>query len=285
MPDPFEIDRDRNPCTYKSACKKCPAVRPEDRPERCLDIACEDYTPCRTCKRNMPLDVQGYCHYCNKSSAKTAVRNAEGKIVMVPDEPPTHPSLQGSTPTRSIDAFGGQETSRAVKISFPGTAPSGFTPDEAQYYDLQWQSYSGFYRDPSVYAICHQIILMEIELNHVGNLLMNCRGSEDSRRIEDKQSRLIANLKGLRNQLPEKDAVHQSEDEMVISMIHKKYLEETKNRRAGGVSRIMSQEAIMLAPAMEFPIDPLEIARTSRPLIAPCLLCCHRDSYSLSCRE
>lgn len=256
--DPFELDKDRNPCTYKKVCLNCKLTRPEHRPKRCVEIQCEDLTQCKQCSRNINLNAAGYCQYCDPSSKKIAVRNASGGVEVIPHEPPNHPALQGSTAYKTVDAETGKASSNEVPISFPGTPPPSYSEDEKAYYNINWKSYSGHYRDPSVYSVVHNIILLEVELNWLSQWMLANRHEAD-KDMENKMNRLIENIKALRSMLPKKDAMEQTEDEMTIAMIHQRYAEETKDRRVGGIARFVSQDAIALAPYLEFPIDIVDI--------------------------
>ena len=86
------------------------------------------------------------------------------------------------------------------------------------------------------------------------------RGTAD-KDMENKQQRLIENMKSLRNLLPEKDALDASRDEMMINNIYDNYIKELENRKVGGVSRFISPEAIALCPYIEFPIDPMALGQ------------------------
>lgn len=256
MADPFELDKDRNPCTYKGVCIKCKAVAPEDRPTRCLQIACKQYTPCNKCSRNMDLK-DGFCRWCSPDASKTVITTPDGSKASIPNLPPTHPLLQSKS---AVPVQGNASVGTIRKITFPGTAPELYSQDEKDYYNEQWISYKGFYRDPSVYGVAHQIILLEIELNHVSNEMMLMRG-EVSKDLENKQQRLIENMKSLRNMLPAKDALDASRDEMMINKIYDNYIAEIQNKKVGGVSRFITTDAIALAPYVEYPMDPMELAQ------------------------
>lgn len=249
---PDASDPDRNPCTFKTVCRSCGFCEQERRPTACIELKCEYYTPCTKCHKNLPLNPQGLCELCIPKS-----------------EIQVHKSLQSLAKHESLDVdqvldgLGLPDdpaiSTRKFEITLPGMPPGQYTQSEKDYYLAQWREYKGFFRDPSAYAICHNIILMEIELNWVSSFILNHRGSSVVKEIEKKQSQIIDNLRTLRQQLPEKEAQDLSDDEKSIGMIYNRYLEETKARRVGKLSRVLSPEAYVLADQLPFKINPFNI--------------------------
>lgn len=242
---------DRNPCSFKTECRNCNFCDMEARPVMCLKLNCEYYTPCKLCGNNKPLDIHGKCRECDGSKKKLeqiVVRDPSGNAVLVDDTPPTNTLLPKIAEVTKIS------------ITMPGTPPPEYTKEERDMYNLQWAQYNGFYRDPTAYTICHNIILLEIELNwHMSFMRQN--REVVSRNMDSKQRRLIENLKILRDQLPNKEAQDLSDDEKSLGMILERYAQEIKARRVGGISRLLSQDAIALAPALHFRINPIDLMK------------------------
>ena len=90
------------------------------------------------------------------------------------------------------------------------------------------------------------------------NFITEKRGSDVSL-LEKQRTRLIDNLKELRNQLPEKEANDMSDDEKSLAMIYERYCEEKKLMAVGKVSRMITPEALALAPVLTFPLNPQEL--------------------------
>lgn len=218
---------DRNPCSFKKACIHCNVVEIGDRPIMCGQIECKDYTPCKKCKRNCNLNELGVCAFCRKGkdSAQSEDELSEDNIEM---------PVQENDPD---------------EMCTPGIPPEYLSETQQMYYAQQWDSYSGYYRDPTAYIICHYIILEEINLNYLTKMIMQRRGDMRDRLQRLKQTS-ISTLKDLRSQLPEKEALELSDDEKYVAMIADAYIKEKNLRSTGKVSRVFSDEAIALAPVL-----------------------------------
>lgn len=237
-----------NPCIYKSVCKECKMCDADDRPLMCISLRCEYYTPCTKCHCNRTLNDKKICNVCAKDQRTTIATNPEGKLIEVP--------VSHQVQMQSSDE--GDIPHREVSITQPGTPPSEYSEGEKEYYLAQWNEYRNFYRDPTAKALCHNIIIMEIELNYLVNYMINHRG-QASKDHESQRNRIIKNLTELRNQLPQREATEQSDDERFISMVYDRYIEEKKKRSLGKVSRVLSPEALALAPALDFPVNPQQL--------------------------
>jgi hypothetical protein len=152
------------------------------------------------------------------------------------------------------DEIGQHLNPKNIGITSPGTAPRNFTPEEKEYYDDQWNRYVDFYSDVTIWAVLHQLIILEVQLNWVSAYMIDKRG-EYSANLEQTKDRLIKNLTELRKQLPEKEALEQSDDEKAMCSVYKKYREEAAKRDMNGSRRIFSKEAVALAPLLHFPVD------------------------------
>lgn len=238
-------DDNINPCRFKKNCISCKFVAEFDRPMLCARMACEFYSPCAGCNMNKNLNDE---HLCSECASVTSLKPSR-KVTDVNSK-----SIQSSLLEKGTAILPGKESS----VSFPGIPHKDYTDDERRYYTEQWSQYSGFYRDPSAYTICHHLIMLEIELGNVTGKLVTLRADSSFSAIkefEDRQARIIANIKSLRAQLPEKDAASLTDDEKAMASILEKYTEQKKYRYKGGVSRILSNEAIALAPVLHFKID------------------------------
>ncbi len=232
-----------NPCIFKKVCTSCKFVTIGDRPNGCVKWSCKDYTPCKGCAENRPLDQTGRCANCGGEGVR--------------------PRAEGPPPVKQLP----QETSHPVRqplpvqaeeFTFPGHAPSRYTADERQYYDSNWVNYSGYYRDPTAAALLHNIILLEVEINHTIAAIAQHR-TESKKDLEGKHDRLTKTMKILRDQLPKKESMELNEDEKSLGMIHERYLEQIGHVRVGGISRVLTQDAIALAPHLHFPINVTEL--------------------------
>jgi hypothetical protein len=244
-------DPDRNPCTFKVVCRSCQFCQEESRPEACISLKCEDYTPCSKCKRNLPLDSTGKCQFCipQPKPEMESVKKLSDVITKEQAE-----ILETSSLLSDGEAFAKAEETRRFEITFPGTAPSQYSNSERLYYENQWKEYVGYYRDPTSYAICHQIILLEVELLWIAQF-QHSRREKIIKELEQKQERLINNLRTLRQQLPEKEAQDLSDDEKSLGMIYERYVKEIKARRVGKLSRILTPEAYVLADSLHYKVN------------------------------
>jgi len=238
-------DEDKNPCRFKKHCISCKFVADFDRPTLCAKIACEFYSPCSGCNMNKELNEDGLCSSCSSTISQKPAR----KITDVNSK-----AIESALLEKGTAVLPG----KASSVSFPGIPHKDYNDDERRYYTEQWSQYSGFYRDPSAYTICHHLIMLEIELGDVTGKLVTLRTDNSFSAIkefEDRQARIIANIKSLRAQLPEKDAASLTDDEKSMASILEKYTKEKSYRYKGGVSRVLSSEAIALCPVLHFKID------------------------------
>lgn len=252
---------DKHPCSFKVLCRtKCPASLPiADRPEMCESMECEHYTPCKKCGNNRHLQ-EGLCADCKRGGHKKPdpeVRRKDGEVEIYD----ASEEMDADFPLESeVDQ---NRDKLPMSITLPGDPPPEYGDQEREYYEKQWEQYSGYYRDPTAYAICHNIILIEVELHWINTWLLRKREtvSDSVKAMEKKRDGMIANLEKLRKQLPEKDSADLSDAERSISMIYETYVKEQGLRKQGNVSRILSKEAVALAPQLHFPLDPEELLR------------------------
>lgn len=269
------LDPHTNPCQFKRCCKSCMMVDMDNRPSLCLQLECNDYKPCKKCGMNRELDARGLClARCSKvKSEETLIRNAAGEAELIRDPMPTNFRLQTVGIPNEVSSGNFEDpgprpvpgsTNVKIGITLPGTPPEYFTPVEAESYRKQWDSYSGFYRDPTAYAVVHNVIIMEIELNFINAWIGMNRANPQvaTKDMEDRHYRLIQSLEKLRNQLPKKDAEELSDDEKSLGMIYERYCKEKNLRSVAGISRILTQDAVALAPLLDFKMDPTELFKT-----------------------
>lgn len=256
-----------NPCFFKKVCKECEITHLADRPKMCEDIGCDKFTPCSRCGNNKVLGDDGMCSTCTRSKGGTIqITDAAGQVVEIPEQAVKNFRLKedqlksplSPATTQAVQLEEATVNIREITVSMPGTPPAEYNDSEKDYYKTQWTEYEGYYRDPTAKVLLHNIIILEIELNFVVGFIIKSRGSDVSA-LEQQRTRLIKNLEGLRNQLPDKEALDMSDDEKSIAAIMERYIEVNKLRQVGKVSRIISPEALALAPALKFPIDPAEI--------------------------
>jgi len=254
-------DPDRNPCTFKKLCRNCNFCNEERRPTACIELHCEHYTPCRKCKRNLPLNFQELCTFCDekdKSPIKVSKKVSTSIQREMDELEQSLESMEVRDGSNQAVASRAELQNRKYEITAPGVAPNQYTESERTYYLSQWEQYKGFYRDPTAYSVLHNIILLEVELNWVNGYMLSQRG-EIIKELEVKQQRLIQNLRVLRDQLPEKEAQDLSDDEKSIAMIYQRYCEEIKVRRVGKLSRMLSPEAYVLADNLHFKFNPMNL--------------------------
>jgi len=132
--------------------------------------------------------------------------------------------------------------------------------EERIYYLERWSEYEGYYRDPVAYVTCHYLILEEIKLSYIMAEVLELRG-EFLLDKEREKSKVYDNIHKLKNQLPEKESERLSDDQIAIGMIHDKYCEETKKIRRGDIMRVLTPEAVALAPRLPFKIDAERLLR------------------------
>lgn len=246
------MNESSNPCVFKSACKTCNMTASEDRPTMCVSLRCPEFTPCKTCGNNKPLNVNKQCNDCTRASSKKPTLATDPHSGTVVEVQASHAAVVASG--NGVDI-----PTRTIAITTPGTPPGEYTDPEKEYYLGQWNEYISFYRDPTAKALIHNIIILEIELNFLTSWMISRRGSDPLKEFEAQRNRVIHNLGELRNQLPQKEASDESDDERFFSMIYERYVEEKKLRQKGNVARLLSTEAIALAPTLHFPVDPQKL--------------------------
>lgn len=234
-------------CDFKKVCNSCTKAEVSERPSMCILLQCPHYTRCSICGMNRKLNDAGLCLDCSGQSKVSqnaipgkARREANAKV----------PSL--------LQEEDGVITSRPVTLTEPGTPPLELQVLEKSYYQKRWKEYKGYYRNPAAYFICHMMILEEINLTFMNSRMLETRGELQHQYASERQ-RSITVLKLLKEQLPEREMEEVMDDEKAIASIYEAYIQEKQVRYAGGVARLLSPEAIALAPALTFPLDPREL--------------------------
>lgn len=242
-----------NPCIFKTQCKVCKITGLEDRPAMCASIRCEHYSPCKKCGDNKTLTPDKLCSTCTRKHRihEEVMRDPAGELVVVSEA--AVPDLQQNPTIAATDI-----PARKLSLTSPGIAPPEASEPEKEYYLAQWHEYVNFYRDPTAKAVIHNIILLELELNWLVNWLSISRG-QPSKDQESQRTRIIHNLAELHKLLPKKEATDESDDERSMAMIYERYCQEKSKRRLGKVSRIISTEALALAPCMDFKLNPQQL--------------------------
>lgn len=247
-------------CSWKAACKSCTAALNHDRPFLCVDLACNHYTPCTRCQNNRIL-ADGLCNVCikelrtesqaTKGAAPIKELGPEGEIVE------TTADLKQAVVAEEL-APEEARTERKLSVSRPGQPPPEYSESEKEIYLSDWAEYQGYYRDPTCKFTLHSIIILQIELNWLLSEMVSRRDTPD-KGLEQQRARLVRGLKELRDQLPTKEANEESDDEKFFSTVYQKYIEERGERRIGKVSRVLSPEAVALAPVLHFPMNPQQL--------------------------
>ncbi len=238
-------------CTKKVCCLNCAFTQPKDRPNLCIDMKCPDFTPCKECGSNTILNPNSMlCEGCAFEKQK---KDNKAQDKLTPPRKPEPPPVE--TFTLEPDIAEDLPALRDITdIGIPGNAPKAYGERERDYYDQTWLKYQGYYRDPSVYAVVHQLIIVEVELNVLTNHLITSR-LKDSKEHQRRHSELVKILGELRAMLPEKQADEETEQDKVFSRVYEKYLLEKSGISSGKLVRVFTQEALALAPILHFKID------------------------------
>lgn len=232
---------DENPCRFKKVCKNCLKVGVDERPHMCIAIKCADYIICPKCKRNKTIpEGREFCYECLGISKSAEIKRRVAEL--------SNGNVSMSSGVSGIRVVDG-------KITPPGTPPPGLNEDEILYYKSRWDDYKGYYRDPSAYFVCHLIILEEINITHLTDRLLATQ-LERQADIAKAHHTCVNTMKLLKDQLPDREAEEEMDDDKTIAAIYDDYCKEKKVRSIGGVSRLLSPEALALAPQLLFKIDP-----------------------------
>lgn len=260
-----------NPCIFKVQCRNCNICAVDDRPSVCSSIECEHYSPCSKCNRNMILNNERRCRICAKTSYTDSLASGDGRLSTNEDYDKDvkidnlakivgDSILSDTARAKKQREERREERVRKLKITLPGIPPSEYSQEESDYYKSQWKSYSDYYRDPTIYPMIHNMIILEIELNHITQLLLGTRG-EYQKNLLNHRSDIINNLSQIRRMLPEEDALELSEDEKALSMIYETYVREVKARNKDGIKRIFDLPTLALAPVLHFKADLFDILK------------------------
>ena len=247
-----------NVCDFKMTCKACKMVEMENRPYNCIQFECPDYTPCPECNNNRQLDpVLHICGPCITRKRDPANATKPARIVLKKrkrelDDVAIGGTVSGIDPKAAADEL--YAVKRHYKICRPGTAPSELNDDEKAYYLERWQEYQVYYRDPTASALIHFIILEEIDMHRIQTMILGTQG-EANVTWQKMKAYTMKVLKSLKEDLPDKEARRETDDETSLGIIHQKYEEEKKLRGDGRVRAIFSPEAIALAPELPHKLD------------------------------
>lgn len=261
MPEP---NQSVNPCNFKLICKRCERVEMDDRPRLCKIMKCPYFTPCQKCNKNKELDEDNVCEDCRKPAKKPG-----NKPFPVPEMLAVETEISADL-KQDLNALDEHLQDRALSrgnfsqvVTPPGVPHPDFSDQEKEYYKMRWEEYHGYFRDPSAYPLCHNLIYVEIELNWLSNAIVFLRSNEEDagkiKELERRQSALYANMRIIREQLPTKESQELTDDEKSMSAILEKWTKLKQSRHIAGVSRILSPGAIALAPVLPFKISPRDI--------------------------
>lgn len=237
-----------NPCIYKRVCRSCTKTEEADRPVACIAIQCVDYELCAGCNQNRTLHGERrLCKVCLGAS-----------VEIVRDSTKKEQKKRKNENRMTFVSTGNQD--REIVITPPGVPPKELNDNEVEYYNVRWEQYKGYYRNPQAYFICHMIILEEINLTYLNSKLLSVRGEAANEYSKERQQSIKV-LETLSEQLPDKEAEDVQDDEKALCSIYETYCEEKKKRAPGGVGRILSQAAVALAPNLDFKLNPRELLR------------------------
>lgn len=257
MPDP-----NANPCMFKIVCKSCDKVLAEDRPRVCKLMRCPHFTPCQGCNKNKDLDDNKLCDECRKPARAApptrVIHPVQEEEAISEDLKADLNSLEETLEDRLVSRGNFSKV-----VTPPGVPHPEFSAQEKEYYKMRWEEYHGYFRDPSAYPLCHNLIYIEIELNWLSNAIIFMRMDEADagkvRDLERRQTALYTGMKLIRDQLPTKESQELTDDEKSMAMILEKHTKLRETRYNGGVSRLLSPGALALAPVLPFKVDPRDV--------------------------
>lgn len=248
-----------NVCDFKPQCKACKMVKMEDRPHNCIQFECPDYTPCPECTNNRILDPQfKICGPCltAKRNPNSSEAKQSSKVVFRRKKKEYEEAAVGG----GVKIEGGPDSiydmKRKYKICRPGNAPDELNADEKDYYLQRWEEYQVYYRDPTASALIHFIILEEIDMHRIQTMILGTQGDANAT-WQKMKAYTMKVLKALKEDLPDKEARKETDDESSLAIIHQKYQEELLKTRGGNgrARNIFSSEAIALAPELPHKLD------------------------------
>lgn len=238
-----EPSPEQNPCVFKKACLNCRKAQLHERPFMCMQLSCEEFTLCPGCNKNRTLHEykpgQSLCKVCLNEKHPGAI----DELLQKKAEQVSSGNGDGSPP-------------RKISMTSPGTPPPELNEQEKEYYKQRWEEYKGHYRSPASYYTCHLIVLEEIHNNHLTSKMLSTLGEQQAN-LQHQRSRSVTMLRHLNDLLPEKEAQDVMDDEKALNTIYQSYLREIGIRRKRGISRILTPQAIALAPTLHFPF-PLQ---------------------------
>ncbi len=248
-----------NPCTVKRKCMMCKDVDLGDRPTMCKALACEFYIPCSKCGMNadgIDPDIgwceNEHCKHINNIMEVVAVEVIDGHEIRAYDTGPNE--------TEDVLSSVVSTGKKRRKITRPGVPPDELEDYEREYYLHRWEEYEGYYRDPVAYVTCHYLILEEIKLSYIMAEVLQKRGEALADK-ETEKSHVYSSIRKLKEQLPEKESERLSDDQVALGMIYDKYCEVNKKTRSSEVIRVLTPEAVALAPTLPFKLDPERMLR------------------------
>lgn len=234
-----------NPCRFKAVCHKCKKVDQEDRPNLCVALRCPEYLPCPDCGMNRTL----HSSETGRSLCKECWKKFPTELATM---------LAGKKEGDQREVSTGNSQVKKVTITPPGTPPPEFTEDEKGYYRTRWQDYEGHFRNPVAVFNCHMLIIEEINLLHINSDILKNRGELQYERMKERDASVRV-MESLTKLLPERESEEIMDDEKSLAMIYESYVQEKGLRQVGKISRLLTPEAIALAPVLPFPIDPKEL--------------------------
>lgn len=229
-------------CAWKDECTRCKIVDKRDRPNVCRDIKCQHLTVCSACGMNKYSED-------TSNPAKTLCNECYA------DQNPTQKVRVAAK--RESAKSGVSEFESSVMI--PGEAPDGLTTKEKSFYDKRWAEYDGYFRDPAAYAVVHHMILEELNLNFIQSKIISMRGAPISEEFTKQKENSIKSLESLKKQLPQKEAREESDEEKALCNVYVKYKEEIGKSVHRGIRRVLTDEAVALAPELFFKFDPKKL--------------------------
>lgn len=265
----------QNPCVFKKVCSECTKVSLENRPFMCEAMGCPDFRLCPGCNLNKTLHPYLDKNLCKKCiQNQPAVRKAADSRVKqeVREElsaiskgihakkfanEPSSGKTEEDQQADAVAAFlkGATGSSAKTVMQIPGIPPDILPQDEKDYYNKRYQEYKDYYRNPSSFFLCHQIILVEMFINNINDRLVRARGEANFSLLQE-QAQAAKILTDYKKMLPDAESEQMSDHERAMGMIHEAYIRE-KGLRApiNGVSRVLTSAAVALNPVLKFPLN------------------------------
>lgn len=279
-----------NICSYKTVCRKCTMVGNDDRPEMCVELQCDKFTPCKKCGKNLTVNRDSLCRACvtgEKLGENVKIINDDGTVDIVPnflvdelvsgkeeqeedagskDKELVIPDyLKGeidkiisSERDNEEDIKKEQNKSKMKKrlvASIPGKPPEFYNESSKKFYQNQWELYKDYWgSDPTTYVSIHSLILIEHDLIILGHQIAIASESQKPA-LEKHRQVLLGNVSKILKEMPESSIRRETEETKTLASIYNSYVNELNLKSIGDLRRIFTPEAIVLSAILPYKID------------------------------